>query len=151
MERKRLQHHLGVLAFLCCLLFLLFHKIFFTKGVLYGWDTLGELYYWYSWSFEQLREGDLPLWNPFFLSGYPFFASDPMAMTKVIRQVAKPCLGFKILAAGRMCDKANKVEAAFKFAFEHIMPTDGVIVGMYPRYHDQISQNAEYTRKFAST
>ena len=84
-------------------------------------------------------------------ASYSFFASDPMTMTKVIRQVEKPCLGFKILAAGRMCSKAQKVEAAFKFAFEHIKPTDGVIVGMYPRYNDQISQNAKFTLKFAST
>jgi len=59
--------------------------------------------------------------------GYPFFASDPMSMTKVIQQVNQPCLGFKILAAGRKCDKNNKVEAAFKFAFENIKSTDGVI------------------------
>jgi len=83
--------------------------------------------------------------------GYSFFASDPIEMTKVIRQVDQPCLGFKILAAGRMCSKADKVEAAFKFAFEHLKPTDGVIVGMYPRYQDQIRQNAGFTRKFAST
>jgi hypothetical protein len=83
--------------------------------------------------------------------GYPFFTSDPTTMTKVIRQVEQPCLGFKILAAGRMCGRDQKVEAAFKFAFEHLKSTDGVIVGMYPRYHDQIRQNAQYTRKFAST
>lgn len=82
--------------------------------------------------------------------GYPFFASDPLEMTKVVRQVDQPCLGFKILAAGRMCGRDYKVEAAFKFAFEHLKPTDGVIVGMYPRYHDQISQNAGYTRQFGS-
>jgi hypothetical protein len=81
---------------------------------------------------------------------YPFFASDPMAMTKVVRQVDQPCLGFKILAAGRMCGREQKVEAAFKFAFEHVKTTDGVIVGMYPRYHDQIRQNAQYTRQFAA-
>ena len=80
--------------------------------------------------------------------GYSFFASDPLAMTKVVRQVDQPCLGFKILAAGRMCDRDYKVKAAFKFAFEHLKPTDGVIVGMYPRYHDQIRQNAGYTRQF---
>jgi hypothetical protein len=82
--------------------------------------------------------------------GYSFFASDPLAMTEVARQVDQPCLGFKILAAGRMCGKAYKVEAAFKFAFEHLKPTDGVIVGMYPRFDDQISQNAGYARKFAA-
>ena len=82
--------------------------------------------------------------------GYSFFASDPLAMTKVVRQVDQPCLGFKILAAGRMCDRDYKVKAAFKFAFEHLKPTDGVIVGMYPRYHDQIRQNAGYTRQFGA-
>jgi len=82
--------------------------------------------------------------------GYSFFASDPMAMTKVVRQVDQPCLGFKILAAGRMCGGEQKVEAAFKFAFEHLKPTDGVIVGMYPRYQDQIALNAGYTRKLAA-
>ena len=50
-----------------------------------------------------------------------------------------------------MCGREQKVEAAFKFAIEHLKPTDGVIVGMYPRYQDQIRQNAGYTRKFAST
>lgn len=82
--------------------------------------------------------------------GYSFFASDPLAMTEVVRQVKQPCFGFKILAAGRMCDKQQKVEAAFKFAFEHLKPIDGVIVGMYPRYQDQIRQNAQFARQFAA-
>lgn len=82
--------------------------------------------------------------------GYPFFASDPLEMTRVVRQVKQPCLGFKILAAGRMCSHDQQVEAAFKFAFEHLKPTDGVIVGMYPRYQDQIGQNAQYTRQFGT-
>jgi len=80
--------------------------------------------------------------------GYPFFASDPLDMTKVVRQVEQPCLGFKILAAGRRCHDKQSVMEAFKFAFEHLKSADGVIVGMYPRYHDQISQNAQYTRQF---
>jgi len=80
--------------------------------------------------------------------GYPFFASDPLDMIKVVRQVEQPCLGFKILAAGRRCHDKQSVMEAFKFAFEHLKPTDGVIVGMYPRYHDQIGENAQLTRQF---
>jgi hypothetical protein len=82
--------------------------------------------------------------------GYAFFASDPMAMTEVARQVRQPCLGFKILAAGRKCNDKQSVQDAFKFAFEHLKPTDGVIVGMYPRYQDQISENAAYARQFGT-
>ncbi|MFC1636141.1 hypothetical protein ACFL5Z_15005 [Planctomycetota bacterium] len=80
--------------------------------------------------------------------GYSFFATDPLEMTKVAREVDQPCLGFKILAAGRMCNKEKLVQEAFKFAFEHLKPKDGVIVGMYPRFHDQIRQNAQYTWQF---
>ncbi len=62
-------------VFLVLLIGFLFRTIFLHQGVLYGWDTVGELYYWYSWTFSTLRHGDLPLWNPSFLSGYPFYAS----------------------------------------------------------------------------
>jgi len=80
--------------------------------------------------------------------GTPFYASDPLDMTKVIQQVDQPCLAFKILAAGRMCYNEQTVREAFKFAFDYLKRTDGVIVGMYPRYHNQIRQNAQYTSEF---
>jgi len=82
--------------------------------------------------------------------GHGFFASDPMAMTEVARQVKEPCLGFKILAGGRKCDNEQAVQAAFKFAFERLKPIDGVIVGMYPRYRDQVSENAALVRQFGT-
>lgn len=83
--------------------------------------------------------------------GEPFFASDPVDMTNVIKTVEKPCLGFKILAAGRLCWSKHSVERAFRFAFENIKPTDGVIVGMYPRYHDEVHDDARYVAKYGVT
>jgi hypothetical protein len=83
--------------------------------------------------------------------GYPFHAADPQAMTAVIRQVKQPCLGFKILAAGRKCANQQTVRGAFRFAFQHIKPTDGVIVGMYPRFFDEIRANAQYARESGRT
>jgi hypothetical protein len=80
---------------------------------------------------------------------YPFYADDPAAMTKVVRQVKQPCLGFKILGAGRKCASPQTVRAAFRFAFENIKPTDGVIVGLYPRFADEIAEDVKYTREFA--
>ena len=82
--------------------------------------------------------------------GHPFYVSDPATMTEVMRQVEKPCLGFKILAAGRMGFSANTVRDGFKFAFENIKPIDGVIVGMYPRFSDEISQDVEHVRKYGA-
>lgn len=84
------------------------------------------------------------------IAHYNFFASDPLRMTEVARQVDQPCLGFKILAAGRHCGQSQEVAEAFKFAFEHLKPTDGVIVGMYPRFQDQIGENARHARQFAA-
>lgn len=79
---------------------------------------------------------------------YPFYAADPQAMTAVMRQVKQPCLGFKILAAGRKCGNQGMVKDAFRFAFDHIKPTDGVVVGMYPRFFDEIRANTQHVREF---
>jgi len=77
----------------------------------------------------------------------PFVDTDPGEMAAVVRQVSTPCLAFKILAAGRRCWSADRIEAAFAFAFANIKPTDAVIVGMFPRYKDQVKQNADLARK----
>jgi len=82
--------------------------------------------------------------------GEPYLESDPLEMTRVVRQVDRPCLGFKILAAGRLCWNRRSVQRAFQFAFKRIKPTDGVIVGMFPRYHDEVAENVGYTRKFGA-
>ena len=81
---------------------------------------------------------------------YPFYRTDPSIMTRVMRDVKQPCLGFKILGAGRLCANQTKVREAFRFAFENIKPCDGVIVGMYPRFFDEIGANANYTRELTT-
>jgi len=82
------------------------------------------------------------------VGSYNFFRDDPLSMTQVIRQVKQPCLAFKILGAGRQCSSEEKVRAAFQFAFENIKPTDGVIVGMFPWFFDEIGANVQYVQKF---
>lgn len=79
--------------------------------------------------------------------GLPFFKEDRDAMTAVIRQVKQPCLGIKILGSGRHCANQNTVRAAFEFAFKNIKPTDGVIVGMFPWFFDEVSANAGFVRQ----
>jgi hypothetical protein len=80
----------------------------------------------------------------------PYFESDPLDMTKVIREVKKPCLGFKILCAGRVCWSKPAINRAFKFAFSNIKASDGVIVGMFPRYSDEVSEDAECAKTFGA-
>lgn len=76
-----------------------------------------------------------------------FYRDDPQIMTKVIREIRQPCLAFKILAAGRLCADQEAVRGAFRFAFSNIKPTDGVIIGMYPRFFDEIAANVLYARE----
>jgi hypothetical protein len=82
--------------------------------------------------------------------GETYLSSDPPRMCEMIRRTLKPCLGFKILAAGRRCDRPESVRKAFEFAFQNIKRGDGVIVGMYPRYTDQIGENAALARELAA-
>ena len=69
---------------------------------------------------------------------------DPDRMTATMRQIAKPCLGFKIMAANRKCGTPESVRAAFEYAFANIKPTDAVVVGIFPKYSNQVEENARY-------
>lgn len=74
-----------------------------------------------------------------------FVDEDPPRMCRVIRQTPRTCLAFKILGASRCCASQADVAAAFRFAFENIKPIDAVVVGMFPKYDDQIRLNVQYT------
>lgn len=78
-----------------------------------------------------------------------YLENDPPAMLEVVKKVDKPVLVYKILAAGRYCNRAEDVENRFKFAYENIKKNDAIIVGMFQKFQDQIAQNVGYTRKFA--
>ena len=74
-----------------------------------------------------------------------YLQSDPARMYAVIRQTSKPCFAFKILAAGRVEEQG--VEGAFRTAFQSIKPNDGVFVGMFPRYKDEVKENAQIVHR----
>lgn len=62
-----------------------------------------------------------------------------------IRQIDKPVVGYKVLAAGRL-----EPDQAFAFAFEHIRAKDGVCVGVYPPDKEgMIAQDAGLVRKLS--
>jgi hypothetical protein len=79
-----------------------------------------------------------------------YLREDPPRMFAAMRSAPMPCLAFKILAAGRLCDRPETVEEAFRETLTSIKPSDGVIVGMYPKYEDQPAINAEYVRRFST-
>jgi len=79
--------------------------------------------------------------------GEVFLPDDPPRMYRAVRQSKKTCLAFKVLAAGRVTDSPKQIEEAFRLAYTSIKPQDAVIVGMYPRYSDQVRENTETVRR----
>ena len=88
---------------------------------------------------KKLLGDDLPL-------GEIYLASDPPRMFKVVKAVKKPCLVYKVLAAGRRVGTPAEVRQCFRTALENIKPTDALIVGMYQQHGDQVGENAALVR-----
>jgi hypothetical protein len=70
-------------------------------------------------------------------------------MLAFVRQTDKPCLVFKILAAGRNAKTPEDLREAFKYVIENSKPDDAVVVGMFPKYSNQIEENASIVRELA--
>ena len=77
-----------------------------------------------KFKFQKQLGGELPL-------GEIYLPTDPPRMFKIIRATRKPCLAYKVLAAGRRIGSPAEVRRCFEAAFNNIKPSDGVIVGMY--------------------
>ncbi|MGQ9732339.1 MAG: hypothetical protein ACUVX8_13855 [Candidatus Zipacnadales bacterium] len=58
--------------------------------------------------------------------GHKFRLADLMPAAECVRRLAKPCIAYKIMAAGRI-----DPQMAFEYAFENIKPTDVVNVGIH--------------------
>lgn len=91
---------------------------------------------------EEARKefGEAPL-------GETFMERDPERMCAVVRKTAKTCFAFKLLGAGRNGGAA--IEEAFRYVLGHIKPQDAVIVGMFPKFKDEVRENAELVREIA--
>ena len=82
--------------------------------------------------------------------GEVYLEDDPPRMHKAIRNTKRPCLAFKIMAAGRLSEHPDWVDSAFRQTLEGIKPSDGIIIGIYDRYSDQPAEDAAFVRKYSS-
>jgi len=78
--------------------------------------------------------------------GELYLESDPPRAYEVARKTIKTCLLFKILAAGRI-RTPQEIDKAFELAFASIKPQDCVVVGMFPRFQDQVKENCDRVRR----
>ncbi len=75
--------------------------------------------------------------------GERFDLGDVFTATEVIRGIQKPCIGYKIMGAGRI-----EPRMAFEYAFERIKPGDVVNVGMFRGDKEgMVEENAALVRE----
>ena len=79
-----------------------------------------------------------------------YLETDPPRAYEVARKTPKTCLLFKILASGRRVHSPEEVDKAFKEALDSIKPQDCVVVGMFPRFQDQVKENCDRVRRLLS-
>jgi hypothetical protein len=113
-----------------------------------GWDL--DYYmtcmYRVSRTAEETRAefgGEAPL-------GEAFFEKDPERMCNMVRKTKRTCFAFKVLGAGRNIGNPGVIENAFRYVLTHIKPQDPVIVGMCPRFKDEIAENVALVKKITS-
>ena len=68
--------------------------------------------------------------------GEKFQPEDPPKAVEAIQAIAKPCIGYKIMAAGRV-----DARQALEFAFANIKPTDVVNVGIHRGDNDNMVED----------
>ncbi|MBX6311448.1 MAG: twin-arginine translocation signal domain-containing protein [Isosphaeraceae bacterium] len=113
-----------------------------------GWDVdyfMCSLYYLTrpKEEYKQILGAELPL-------GEIYLPSDPLRMFRAIQATKKPCLAYKVLAAGRRVGSPAEVRRCFEEAFANIKPTDAVIVGMYQQFGDQVAEDAALVREIGT-
>jgi hypothetical protein len=90
--------------------------------------------------YQKILGDDLPL-------GEIYLPTDPPRMFQMIRSTKKPCLVYKVLAAGRRIGSPKEVRQCFETALANVKPTDALIVGMYQEFNDQVAENAAIVRE----
>ncbi len=93
--------------------------------------------------FRKILGKDLPL-------GEIYLPADPPRMFEVVRAVRKPCLVYKVLAAGRRISTPAEIRECFATALNNIKPTDAMIVGMFQQFGDQVGENAAVVRELCN-
>jgi len=114
----------------------------------HGWDV--DFYVLSAYNRNRTREEVQKLLGAAPLPvGELYLESDPPRAYEVARKTPKPCFLFKILAAGRI-RTPQEIDKAFELAFASIKPQDCVVVGMFPRFQDQVKENCDRVRRILS-
>lgn len=69
------------ILFIILLIFILFGRTLFPEKfeIIYGGDLLTQFYFWKGYLVDNLKQGQIPFWNPYNFSGTPFLAHPGVA------------------------------------------------------------------------
>lgn len=81
------------------------------------------------------------------LDGQLFWDPDREKMLARVRQTAKPCLIFKVYGAGRKCGSPAEMLDALRLVFRYAKPIDAVVLGMFPKEKEQVTENCRLFRE----
>jgi hypothetical protein len=89
------------------------------------------------------------------LAGHPvegelFWEPDREKMLERVRQARKPCLIFKIYGASRHCASPGQMLSALRLAAHSAKPSDCFVIGMFPKYQEQVRENSRLLREALS-
>jgi hypothetical protein len=70
-----------------------------------------------------------------------FWDPDRVQMLERVRKTSRQCLIFKVYGASRNCQSPDQMLEAMKLAFRSAKPNDVVVVGMFPKYKEQVAEN----------
>ncbi len=85
------------------------------------------------------------------IEGEYFREADRVEMLKRVHQTRKPCLIFKVYGAGRRCSSAADMSESLRQVFEYAKPSDCVVIGMFPKYKEQVRENCALVAAAART
>jgi len=70
-----------------------------------------------------------------------FHDPDREKMLERVRRTRKQCLIFKVYGAGRKCGSREEMKSALAQVFRYAKPQDAVVIGMFPKYKEQVVEN----------
>jgi hypothetical protein len=112
-----------------------------------GWDVD---YYMTCLYYLTRPQGELLKILPERPVGEIYLQSDRERMLKVIAAAKKPCLVYKVFAAGRLDLSPAGIRRTFDETLRAIKPSDAMIVGMFQEFGDQVAMNATLVRELCA-
>jgi len=79
--------------------------------------------------------------------GETFHDADRERMLKRVCQSPKQCLIFKVYGASRKCGSRREMQDALRLVAQYAKPQDCVVIGMFPKYKEQVRENQELVRE----